>query len=112
MFLFSYNGKILNKTPHEVTILDEKGDIDQVIPAVKGEEWRLDETTTLQGYINGIRVTQTIYRCSQLPEHKKGVWYIVSALFKLHYPDRDDLLVPAEVIRDGSKVIGCLSIGI
>lgn len=49
MFLFSYNGEILNKTPHEVTILDEKGDIDQVIPAIKGEEWRLDETTTLQG---------------------------------------------------------------
>lgn len=112
MFLFSYNGDIQNKTPHEVTILNSDGEIDQVIPAVKGEEWRLDEVTTLQGYINGIRVTKTIYRCSQLPEPKKGVWYIVSALFKLHYPERDDLLVPAEVIRNGSKVEGCLSIGI
>lgn len=112
MFLFSYNGDIQNKTPHEVTILNSDGEIDQIIPAVKGEEWRLDEVTTLQGYINGIRVTKTVYRCSQLPEPKKGVWYIVSALFKLHYPERDDLLVPAEVIRNGSKVEGCLSIGI
>jgi len=112
MFLFSYNGVIENKTPHEITILDKDGVIDQVIPAVKGDEWRLDEVTTLQGYINGIRVTKTEYCCSQLPEPKEGVWYIVSALFKLHYPNRNDLLVPAEVYRNGSKVVGCLSLGI
>ena len=112
MFLFSYNGVIENKTPHEITILDKEGVIDQVIPAAKGDEWRLDEVTTLQGYINGIRVTKTEYRCSQLPEPKEGVWYIVSALFKLYYPNRNDLLVPAEVYRNGSKIVGCLSLGI
>ena len=112
MFLFGYNGVIENKTPHEITILDKDGAIDQVIPAVNGDEWRLDEVTTLQGYINGIRVTKTEYCCSKLPEPKEGVWYVVSALFKLHYPNRNDLLVPSEVYRNGSKVVGCLSLGI
>lgn len=50
MFLFSYNGVIENKHPYEITILDKDGTIDRVIPAVNGDEWRLEEVTTLKGY--------------------------------------------------------------
>ena len=41
-----------------------------------------------------------------------GVFYIVSQLVKNALPDRTDLLVPAEVVRDGNgNIIGCKSLG-
>jgi len=40
------------------------------------------------------------------------VYYIVSQLVKSACPGRDDLLVPAEVVRDNSgNIIGCRSLG-
>ena len=112
MFIFGYEGKLINKTPHEITLLDRNNEVIEVIPASNSQEWRLNEETVLKGYINGNRITHTTYSCSELPEFKKGVWYIVSALFKLHYPERSDLLVPAEVVRDGSRILGCKSLGV
>ena len=112
MHFFSYEGELINKTPHKITILGEDNEIIEVIPTSNGQEWRLDESTTIKGRINGKRISKTVYRCSQLPEPKEGVWYIVSALFKLHYPERTDLLVPAEVVRDGSRILGCKSLGV
>lgn len=112
MHFFSYEGELINKTPHEITLLDSNNEIIEVILADKGQEWRLDESTTIKGRINGKRISKTVYRCSQLPDQQEGVWYIVSALFKLHYPERTDLLVPAEVVREGTKVLGCRSLGV
>lgn len=112
MHFFSYEGELINKTPHEITILGDNNEVVEIIPASNGQEWRLDETTTIKGRINGKRISKTVYRCSQLPEPQEGVWYIVSALFKLHYPERTDLLVPTEVVRDGSRILGCKSLGV
>ena len=40
-------------------------------------------------------------------------YYIVSQLIKSAFPERNDLLVPAEVVRDSSgNIVGCRSLGI
>jgi hypothetical protein len=40
-------------------------------------------------------------------------YFIVSQLIKSAFPDRHDLLVPAEVVRDSDgNIIGCKSLGI
>jgi hypothetical protein len=47
-----------------------------------------------------------------LPELQEGVFYIVSQLVKSALPNRADLLVPAEVVRDQSgNIVGCKSLG-
>src|SRR4030042_444641 len=41
-----------------------------------------------------------------------GVYYIVSQLVKSTLPDRTDLLVPAELVRDErGNIVGCGSLG-
>lgn len=41
-----------------------------------------------------------------------AIYYIVSQLVKSALPDREDLLVPAEVVRDEQgHIIGCRSLG-
>ena len=90
MHFFSYEGELINKTPHEITILGEDNEIIEVIPASNGQEWRLDESTTIKGRINGKRISKTVYRCSQLPEPKEG--YGTSLVRYLNYIIQKELI--------------------
>jgi hypothetical protein len=101
-------------TPHAINICDKDGNISRVIPAC-GNQIRLTVKTVDLGFeIVGIKVTSTVFgEPVGLPNYSEGTWYIVSQLVKSALPERKDLLVPAEVVRDASgNILGCMSLGI
>ena len=105
--------KIINMTPHGVTIVDSAGAVVKEIPA-SGNTIRLSTSIEMIGHIDGIFVSKTIFGDPVgLPSVKDGVYYIVSQLVKSALPDRKDLLVPAQVVRDkDGNIIGCQSLGL
>lgn len=105
---------LINMTPHPINICDAEGVIIKVIPA-SGNLIRLAQFTVPQTFtVDDIPVTKSTYsEPNGLPEYELGTFYIVSQLVKTACPDREDLLVPAEVVRDSSgNIIGCRSLGI
>ena len=105
---------LINMTPHPITIVDAEGTVIKVIPA-SGNLIRLAQFTVPQNYtIDDVPVTKSTYsEPNGLPEYQLGIFYIVSQLVKSACPDREDLLVPAEVVRDSSgNIVGCRSLGI
>ena len=56
---------------------------------------------------------QVVYGESNLPDYEEGVYYIVSALVANAYPERKDLLMVNETIRDDDgRIIGCKSFAV
>jgi len=104
--------KIRNLTPHPVNILDVVGNTIVVFPSEGCV--RLKAETRLLGVVEGIRLTKTVFGFPEgLPEKEAGVRIIVSQLVKSALPDRVDLVVPAEVMRDDNgNIIGCQSLGV
>lgn len=102
---------IKNMTPHPVIILD--GDYRQIARYESSGQVRLASKTVQADPIEGIATSQTVFGAPEgLPDCKTGTYYIVSQLIKSALPSRVDLLVPAEVVRDGSgNIIGCQSLG-
>ncbi len=121
--------KIINMTPHGITILNDKGMSIRDIPA-SGQMIRLDAKTVSVGSLTetlssiddesiaetsvDIPLTKTTYgETNCLPKYQNGTYYIVSQLVKSAFPKRMDFLVPAQVVRDEKgNIIGCLSLGI
>ena len=100
-----------NMTPHPVIILD-KGN-EEIARFESAGQIRLAAQTMAASRIDGIATSRTVFGSPEgLPEYEAGTYYIVSQLVKSSLPDRDDLLVPAEVVRDKSgNIIGCRSLG-
>lgn len=100
--------KIVNKTPHDVNFINNNNEVVQTItpelPAI-----RLSMSTDLAGLIEGIPVIKTVYgEVENLLEEADDTVYIVSALVMQALPDRKDLYVPGDVVRDeAGKIIGC-----
>lgn len=105
--------KIINLTPHEITIVGEGGNILRTI-APEATPARLKVSTVKGHPIDGVPTSITVFgEPENLPEPKWAVWLIVSQLIKSALPGRLDLLVPAEVVRDEKgNVIGCKSLGL
>lgn len=106
--------KILkNYTPHAINIVRADGSIVMTIPS-EGVSIRLKTETAQVGEVNGIPLTKTIFGEPEgLPEEREDTILVVSQLVKNALPDRKDLVVPAEQVRDAEgRVIGCLSLGI
>ena len=113
--------EIKNFTPHPINILDADGkEITTIQP--EGVAIRLKSTTKPAGFTDTIRtgnsgrirLTKTVFgQAVGLPEPEAGTLLIVSQLVKSALPDRADLVVPAEVVRDESgRIVGCKSLGI
>ena len=105
--------QIYNLTPHAITIVDSEGSVLHSISSTGLA--RLRVVTVPAGFsIQGIPVTKTEFgQVEGLPEFNNGTYYIVSQLIKSAFPERKDLLVPAEVVRDSAGIIlGCKSLGI
>lgn len=102
---------IKNFTPHPVAICDSHGTITASLPS-EGLI-RLKATTVADEPINGFPTSRTVFGEPEgLPPYEEGTYYIVSQLVKSALPERADLLVPAEVVRDeGGNIIGCRSLG-
>lgn len=100
---------IINCTPHDVNIIDEAG---KVITFPKsGVVPRLKQETQIVDNLNGIPVTETVFgETQELPAPMEGVFLIVSRLVMSANQNRQDLLVPNDVVRDESgNIIGCRS---
>lgn len=105
---------LVNMTPHPINIVDAENQIVKVIPA-SGNLIRLSASTVDAGLtVDDIPVSKTVFGNPEgLPEYQLGTFYIVSQLVKSALPSREDLLVPAEVVRDTQgNIIGCRSLGI
>jgi hypothetical protein len=104
---------VINKTPHAVNICTYDGTIVMVYP--KGEsQIRLAVKTIPDTPLDdGTPTSRTEFGEPEgLPEFQDNVYYIVSQLVKNALPNRTDLLVPAEVVRDTmGNIVGCKSLG-
>lgn len=97
---------IINLTPHDVIVIVGKDTINFkkcVNPA------RVETQNEKKMEIEGIPCYKTTFgKVCNLPEPAEGDFYIVSQIIKSALPERTDLLVPAEVVRDTEgKIVGC-----
>ena len=105
--------KLQNLTPHNVVIVvDETTKI--VIPS--DGIARVTETKTAAPSISIDGHTVETFSSSfgeveNLPPQEEGVMFIVSAMVASAAMDREDLLVPGELVRDnGGNIVGCKSL--
>ena len=102
---------IINCTTHDVTIMDSKGEVVTVIPP-SGILPRLSPKTICVGTCQGIRLTKTQYgKSTGMPPEIPGTLYIVSAVLAKGFPQRKDLVIPNELVRNQRTVLGCKSLG-
>lgn len=101
---------IMNLTPHTVNVCDPNGVISKSFES-EGIA-RCSQSTSQIGVIDGISITSTVFgEVEGLPKEKNDVFFIVSRLVLNACPNRKDLLVPNELIRDEEgRIIGCMSL--
>ena len=105
--------QIKNLTPHEIVLFvgEEKITIapEGIIPRCSVEQQQITEIT-----IDGkkIPIMKTSFgQVENLPEEKEGVFLIVSRAVAEACPDRNDLLIPNDAVRDeNGRIIGCRSL--
>ena len=105
---------VVNMTPHPVNICDADGNIVRTYPKGESTIRLAAETVSAGTLLDGTPLTRTEFGDAEgLPEWSIGTYYIVSQLVKSALPERDDLLVPAEVVRDSAgNIVGCKSLGV
>ena len=99
---------IVNLTPHEIAVYDAAGEsVLQVIPS--SGMARAAQTREPLDKINGIPVSKTGYGAvTGLPDQQDGVVYIVSVLTAQAAPDRKDLYIVDDLVRDDTgRILGC-----
>ncbi|NCD41662.1 MAG: hypothetical protein EOL88_06165 [Bacteroidia bacterium] len=104
--------RVINMTPHDINVLDDHGEIIRTYK-VSGKQIRLASDLVKDVPLeDGTPTVKTIFGDPEgLPEFQEGVFFIVSQMIKNALPSRTDLLVPAEVVRDGAgAIIGCKSL--
>lgn len=106
--------KLINLTPHPVQIWNiDKGVV--LIPAANPAA-RCHESVSnmrlLEHECSDIKVVDLSYDyVYNLPESQEGVFYIVSVLVAQARPERDDLLVPYDLVRnENGSIMGCRSL--
>lgn len=104
--------EIRNLTPHAITFVTDAGDIIKVVEP-SGIVARVSAKTVVTGEIAGIPTTATVYgEVVDLPAPEAGVIYVVSSLVASRVPERDDVYIPAESVRDSAgRIVGCKSLG-
>lgn len=102
---------ILNLTPHAINIVDSKGNNLRTITP-EDVSARLSATTEVIGSLDGIPLTQTQFGATEgLPEPSENTYFIVSRLIMAGNPERNDLLVPNDLLRnEEGHILGCQSL--
>lgn len=106
--------KIINLTPHDIVIVC--GDKKVVLERATGEIPRcsVNRREVEKVEINGLEIpiTQVEFgEVENLPEPKDNVFYIVSRAIAEALPNRTDLLIPDDTIRDEQgRIVGCKSL--
>lgn len=102
---------IKNLTPHAVTIIAADGTVDRTIPS--DGVARAAQMMKPVGVLDGITLVDMVYGAPvDLPSPQDGTFLIVSALTaqaaKAAGRPTDDLLLPADAVRDeAGRIIGC-----
>lgn len=105
---------LINCTPHPVNILDENEGTVKIY-AASGILPRCSVETTIVGCIDvdgsSVNITDTTFGdVENLPLEEEGTLLIVSRLVLSACPDRSDLIVPNDVVRnEKGHVVGCRS---
>ena len=101
--------QIINLTPHAITLVC--GKLPMTIPS-SGVVARVSSHTEVIGNIGDIPITRTAYSAVEgLPEPEEDTIYIVSALVAQRVPERGDVFIPNESVRDeNGRIIGCKSL--
>ena len=96
---------LINLTPHPINIVKD-GEIVKTIPS--NGIARLSQSLTQIGTYEDIPLFKITFGNGENIPEPDGNLYIVSSIVKSAYPDRDDLVVPAELVRDDNgNIIGC-----
>lgn len=110
--------RILNLTPHALTFISANNNMERYIVEPSGVVARVAAHTESIGSITTddgftIPLTTTVFgQVEGLPAPEEGVVYVVSSLVADRVPDRKDVYIPNESIRDDKgRIIGCLSLG-
>lgn len=107
--------KIINLTPHSVNVIRDDNSVAITIEA-SGNVARCSQTIDIVDTINvnniAIPVSSSSYgEVVDLPAPQDDTYYIVSRLVMSACPNRQDLLVPNDLVRDeAGRVIGCRSL--
>lgn len=103
---------IVNLTPHTINIMPDGTDGDVTSIPSSGEA-RATTTREHYGTINGIQVYRTRFGAVQgLPKPQKDTIYIVSSITAQAVPEREDVFIPDDIVRDEQgRVIGCRALG-
>lgn len=103
----TYVPGLINLTPHDVQIWDGE----RLIHRIPAEETsaRCKENVKPTGEFVKIPLVELSYaEVDGLPEEKSNVIYIVSVLVAQQFPNRRDLLVPYDLVRnENGSIIGC-----
>ena len=130
--------EIINCTPHDIVFVIENHIDDEfyaiekfiikksgIVPRVKEVENKIEvfkasvtreSEIETDGYDNGWHLYVDIMEKSfleveGLPEPKKDTYYVVSALVAGAAKNRNDLLIPNDIVRDDQgRIIGCRSL--
>jgi len=92
---------IINLTPHTVNVVNRS--------IVSTGLARCTSKSKTVGEIDGINIVASEFGdVTGLPSAVDGTWLVVSRLVAAACPDRQDLLVPADLVRDDEgRVVGC-----
>lgn len=107
------NINVVNCTPHDVNLVTENGNItfprSGIIPRLTEQQQKINSVT-----VNGIEIDimeKSFLEPEGLPEPKENTLFIVSALVAGAIKNRDDLVIPNDIIRDeAGNIIGCRSL--
>ena len=104
--------KLVNLTPHPLTLLDEDNNI--ILKLESQGAIRLSSTIERVGEVNNIPLTQTVFGKCELPPKIENVFYIVSLPVAQYAKQlgREDFLIPGEVVREGSQILGMKSLAV
>lgn len=105
---------IINTTPHEIVIFNDNLEIVKVFET-QNQLFILEEIIVSEMELEGIPFQLVQYLTNQdLPVIQENVYYIVSSIVQLNFPERKDFITPTDFVRDkqgqiiGAKGFRCL----
>lgn len=98
--------------PHSLTVLLASGE--QMVIEPSGSVARCSQREEFVRELDGVHVTRQVFGDVEgLPPREEGTFFIVSRLVASAAPERDDLLIPGPLVRDGKGVVvGCKGLSV